>query len=272
MSLRYTSFVEGEYYHVYNRGNSKQAIFHDNDDMQRFQDLLYITNNPERIDVRNIQRNKNNFSVPLCEGKTSTKKIPNVLEVVRRQDLRSSEGLAFASKNPSNIDLPSKLVAIGSYCIMPNHFHILITPFMDGGVSKFMQKLSTAYSMYYNKKYSHSGGLFEGKFKAKHVPDDRYLKYLFSYINLNPVKLIDSTWKQYGIKDVEKTFKFLENYKYSSYLDLLSCEGKTFVDNNKERSDVDILSLEAFPEYFPQAKGSTFKKEIMIWFSYRDNF
>ena len=153
---------------------------------------------------------------------------------------------------------------------MPNHFHILLTPLTEDGVSKFMQKLSTAYSMYYNKKYAHSGGLFEGKFKAKHIPDDRYLKYLFSYINLNPVKLIDPTWKQYGIKDVNKTFTFLESYKYSSYLDLLLCGGKTFAHMQGKRPETDVLSLERFPEYFPT--GADFKKEIMIWFSYRDTF
>ena len=59
---------------------------------------------------------------------------------------------------------------------MPNHFHILITQMEEKGVSKFMQKLSTAYSMYYNKKYKRTGGLFEGKFKSEHLNKDRYLK------------------------------------------------------------------------------------------------
>ena len=48
-----------------------------------------------------------------------------------------------------------KLVQIGAYCLMPNHFHILITQVSEDGISKFMQKLSTAYAMYYNKKYNH---------------------------------------------------------------------------------------------------------------------
>ena len=159
----------------------------------------------------------------------------------------------------------NKLVAIGSYCIMPNHFHILITPLLDGGASKFMQKLTTAYSMYYNKKYSHSGGLFEGKFKAKHIGEDKYLKYLFAYINLNPVKLVDPTWKQYGLKNIKKTFTFLETYTYSSYPDFLYYE-----DKNKQRAENDILSLGEFPEYFPT--GNHFKKEIVRWFSYRSDF
>ena len=242
MSLRLTPFVKEEFYHIYNRGNSKQVIFHDNDDMSRFQDLLFVLNKPERVDTRFNKGNR---------------------LVVHKQNSNHEghEGKTYVTED--------KLVAIGSYCIMQNHFHILLTPLVDGGVSKFMQKLTTGYSMYYNKKYSHSGGLFEGKFKAKHIADDRYLKYLFAYINLNPVKLIDPMWKEHGLKDIEKTFKFLDGYRYSSYLDFLHHEGKTYVNKNM-RSESDVLSLEYFPDYFPT--GRLFKKEIITWFRYRDTF
>jgi len=224
MSKRLTNFVKEEFYHIYNRGNSKQIIFHDKEDCERFQDLLSISNTVERIDMRVINKSKNITNL-------STSKV-------------------------------SPLVAIGSYCIMPNHFHILITQLNEeSGVSKFMQKLTTAYSMYYNKKYTHSGGLFESKFKAKHISDDRYLKYLFAYINLNPVKLIDPTWKERGLKNINKTYKFLETYKYSSYLDFLH-----FRKENNFREESKILSLKEFPKYFPNS--STFKKEIITWFEY----
>lgn len=225
MSKRLNNFVKEEFYHIYNRGNSKQIIFHDKEDCERFQDLLSISNTVERIDMRIINKRKN---------------------TTRNSALKESP-----------------LVAIGSYCIMPNHFHILITQLNEeGGVSKFMQKLTTAYSMYYNKKYTHSGGLFEGKFKAKHINNDRYLKYLFAYINLNPVKIIDQKWKERGLKDLSKTHKFLETYKYSSYLDFLHLNKK-----NAFRKESDILSLDKFPKYFPNS--STFKKEIITWFEYR---
>ena len=52
--------------------------------------------------------------------------------------------------------LPSNSFELISYCLMPNHFHILITERIEGGISTFMQKLSTAYAMYYNKKYENS--------------------------------------------------------------------------------------------------------------------
>ncbi len=154
MSIRAVPFVESEFYHVYNRGNSKKEIFHDSEDYDRFISLMYACNQTGRFRAQNLSVNQSPIDA-------------------RRTD---------------------PLVAIGAYCLMPNHFHILITPCVEGGISKFMQKISTAYTMYYNKKHNHSGGMYEGKFKAEHCNTDNYLKYMFSYIHLNPLKLIDKNW------------------------------------------------------------------------------
>ena len=140
---------------------------------------------------------------------------------------------------------------------MPNHFHILITEKTNGGISKFMQKLSTAYSMYYNKKYKRIGGLFEGKFKSQHADTDRYLKYLFSYIHLNPIKLIQRDWKENGIKNKKEAINHLNKYIYSSYLDFI---GEKRIQNK-------ILNKESFPKYFPNR--TSFVKEIFEWLSLR---
>ena len=161
MSIRKVNFVEGEYYHVYNRGNSKQKIFYDKNDYFHFMNLLVLCNIENNLRAFNLFRKNEIF----FDDKTEP------------------------------------IVSIGSFCLMPNHFHILITGIKEGGISKFMQKLATAYVMYYNKKYEHTGGLFEGKFKSEHAGSDKYLKYLFSYINLNPVKLIQKDWKKEGIKN-----------------------------------------------------------------------
>ena len=169
MSIRKVNLVNGEYYHVYNRGNSKQKIFHDNEDYFRFISLMYACNSV------------NNFRIFTLAKEES----------------------------PYDFERGKQIVSIGSYCLMPNHFHILITQTEERGISKFIQKLTTAYVMYYNKKYKRTGGLFEGKFKSEHLNNDRYLKYLFSYIHLNPVKLIDTDWKEAGIKDKRKIIKFL---------------------------------------------------------------
>ena len=100
--------------------------------------------------------------------------------------------------------------------------------------------------------------MFEGKFKSQHASNDRYLKYLFSYIHLNPVKLIDSKWKENGIASIQKTFEFLRSYEYSSYLD--------YVSENK-RSQGILLKRKAFPSYFPNCKK--FQSEILEWINYK---
>ena len=215
MSIRKVSFVFGEYYHIYNRGNSKQKIFHDKEDYLYFVKLLHLLNQ------------KNN------------------------KQLRDHPDIFIFHKDSK------PLVAIGAYVLMPNHFHILITPTEDGNVSKYMQKVCTGYVMYYNQKYKRSGSLFEGKFKSQHADDDKYLKYLFSYIHLNPVKLIDKNWKEKGIKNIKKTFDFLNSYEYSSYLD--------YVSENKRPQHV-LLNKKAFPNYFPNRKE--FKNEILEWIKY----
>ena len=217
MSIRKVSFAFGEYYHIYNRGNSKQKIFNDESDYFRFMGLMYVCNQQENFKIDNLKKGENLF----------------------------------------DLEKDTLLVNIGAYCLMPNHFHILITQMEDGNISKYIQKLTTAYVMYYNKKYKHTGGLFEGKFKSEHADSDRYLKYLFSYIHLNPIKLIDKNWKETGIKDKAKAMEYLNRYPYSSYLDYIE----------KERPDKKILDREAFPKYFPNTKS--FLSEIIEWLSFR---
>jgi len=213
MPLRKISFVSGEYYHIYNRGNSKQVIFRDKNDYARFLGLLFACNSSENFKIDNLNKKESLF----------------------------------------NVSRGNQIVYIGAYCLMPNHFHLLLTNIEEGGISKFMQKLITAYVMYYNKKYNRTGSLFEGKFKAEHVNKDQYLKYLFSYIHLNPVKLIEPEWKEGGIQNKSKVKKFLEQYQYSSYLDFLGIE----------RLEKIILDKKSFPNYFYSKKD--FKEEIFEW-------
>ena len=171
---------------------------------------------------------------------------PVVYKLIQRQSLET-------------IDIGDKIVAIGAYCLMPNHFHILVKEVQENGVTDFMEKLSTGYSKYFNKKYERVGALFQGRFKAEHVDSDEYLKYLYSYIHLNPVKLIDSRWKEAGIRDTKKTRAYLENYHTSSYLDY----------SGTDREEKLILSKNEFPEYFDKPKD--FKEYINDWLEFVKN-
>ena len=214
MSIRKVSFSINEYYHLYNRGNSKQKIFLDKEDYNHFVKLLYLCNSTRSITFRDISINSYDF------------------------------------------DREETLVSIGVYCLIPNHFHILVREKTENGISKFMQKISTAYSMYFNKKYKRTGGLFEGKFKSQHIDTDKYLKYIYSYIHLNPIKLIDSKWKDNGVKNIKPAMGYLNKYQYSSYLDYIQ----------EERLRLKILDKKAFPQYF--TSRGIFEGEIFEWLAF----
>lgn len=228
MSLRKINLVSGEYYHVYNRGNGKSKIFLDEEDYNRFIKLLYISNSKQPFNFRNsIVRNKiNSFDF-------------------ERGDL---------------------LVNILGWVLMPNHFHIiLISPKTNleevgdlNNITKFLRKVCTSYSMYFNKKYNRTGALFEGKFKAKYINKENYFNYLFSYVHLNPIKLIQKDWKENGIIDKKNAIKFLENYKYSSFID--------FFNKAYERKEGKIISKNALPKHILKIHT----KELFDWFMVGD--
>lgn len=164
----------------------------------------------------------------------------------------------YQGKALSEIPRGKQLVAIGAWCLMPNHFHILIKEVCENGISMFMQKLLTGYSTYFNKKYYRRGILFESKFKAKHLDTDTYLKYQYTYIHLNPIGIIDSGWKKKEIADKEKARKFLKEYKYSSYKDYMG----------EVREENAILNKEEFPEYF--STSTDFEAMIEEWINFDD--
>jgi len=222
---RNLNFAPGESYHVYNRGNEKQKIFRDKTDYRRFILLLYYANSVEPVHLQSVKK-----------------------------DIKKLQG-NFIKKMDEKRET---LVDIGAWCLMSNHFHILIKEKVEGGISKFLLKLATGYSMYFNKRYDRVGSLLQGAFKAEHLDKDNYLKYLFSYIHLNPIKLLQSDWKEKGIKDDKKAVDFLNHFEYSSYIDYVG-------DNRGYRF---ILNKEAFPEYFEDVKN--FNEEIFDWITFLD--
>lgn len=155
-----------------------------------------------------------------------------------------------------NFDRGETIVDIGLYCLIPNHFHILVHEKVEGGISKYMLKLMTSYSMYFNKKYKRTGKLYEGTFKSIHANSDRYLKYLYSYIHLNPAKLIDKKWKENKNKNRAKLLKYVFNYPYSSLQEYASLKFK-------------IINPDPFPVYFKNIKKH--EKELLEWLSFDDN-
>lgn len=231
MSERKVKIIDGEIYHVYNRGNFKNIIFHDSQDYDRFIKMLYVCNGAKKFKTKDfIKINKDLFSFERGE----------------------------------------KLVDIICFVLMPNHFHLLLTSDtshnkrtdnnLDNKISVFMKRLTSSYSKYYNNKYNRTGTLFEGKFKASHVTENGYFKYLFSYIHLNPVNLIQSDWKERGISDHKKVNEHLNEYEYSSFKDY-------FHSPRKARGYEKIVSTD---EFYKRVESKTdLNKEIFDWLKFK---
>jgi len=214
---RKTPLTEKECYHIYSRGVEKRKIFMNTKDHDRFVTLLYIMNQDAPFTMGNFLRDK-------------------------QKNLRD----IFMEKREKT------LVSILGYCLMPNHFHLIFYEHTEGGISKFMNKLLTAYSMYFNTKYERSGPLFMRPFRSEHIDNESQYIYLFSYVHLNPLSIIDKKWKEDGIKNKKEAEKFLENYQWSSYRD--------FLKNNRPESG--ILDFSLIPEYIKnmELNFKTFKE------------
>lgn len=85
----------------------------------------------------------------------------------------------------SDLKPASKLVEIISYCLLPNHYHLILMESVENGISDFMRRVSGGYTMYFNAKYKRSGSLFQGKFKSKHIDTDQNLRQVTSYVSHN---------------------------------------------------------------------------------------
>lgn len=175
-------FTTGQFYHVYNRGVDKRLIFMKKVDYERFLFTL----------------EKFNISDP-------------VHHVARDHENHARQRAPKKKTDP--------LVKIHAYCLMPNHYHLVLEQLTDNGISKFLQKVMTGYTHYFNLKYERSGVLFQGKSKSRLVDNDDYFRWLSNYLAMNPLDLCEPKWKENGIKDKTKAREFLEKYPWQSDFD-----------------------------------------------------
>ena len=163
-------YVENGYYHTYNRGVEKRDIFLDDQDYRVFLSFMKAYLSPP----------ESKFIHPVTQVTGS--------DPVRLRPLGS-----FFGK-----------VSLLAYCLMPNHFHLLLQQAPTNGMTEFIRALCTSYTMYFNKKYIRVGTLFQGIYKAALIDSDAYLLHLSRYIHLNPIELTGSDP--------------VNEYPYSSYL------------------------------------------------------
>lgn len=186
--MRKIKFVNGEFYHVYNRGVDKRTVFLDKEDFERFLQSMHEFNSKKPIGslFENSFRDKTQLGNPVA-----------------------------------------KLVDIVSYCLNKNHYHLILRQRSENGISEFMHRLGTGFTQSFNIKYKRSGSLFQGKFKALHIDSNEYLLHFGAYVNLNnrvhQIKggSFRSSWEEYiknknnlCAKDIVlKQFKNIEEYK-----------------------------------------------------------
>lgn len=185
--MRRIGFANNEYFHIFNRGIEKRDVFLDANDFERFLEATYLLNDKQgglMIEWRDYKKGN-----PKAKLKDFLKR-------------------SFRKKDP--------LVEIIAYCLNPNHYHFILKQVADRGIERFMHKLGTSHTKYFNKKNKRSGVLFQGVFKSVHIDSNDYLLYLSAYVNKN--NFIHGGGK---------------NWQYSSMLDYLGIgESKLVMSKN----------------------------------------
>src|SRR3989344_4725048 len=191
--MRKEIFAPDEYYHIYSRGVDKRVVFLDDHDRFRFINTLYILN--------------------------------NFLEIPHHFDIRTL--------TPRELLEPRKpFVNIAAGCLMDTHYHLVMDPLAENGISALMHKVGVSYSMYFNKRHERTGRLFESTFKAKHIDRPEYAEYITHYIHLNPAVLFNDGSPQSRLGGIEQ-------YQWSSLPDYLGEKsGFSLLLSSSFRNDV----------------------------------
>jgi REP element-mobilizing transposase RayT len=180
MGNRTIQFSENEWYHCYSRTVDRSRPFEESLFVYRFLETLYFANSENAMPV-----------------------FPHLYKQYAHDDLFSLER-----------DKP--LVAIGAYCLMPTHYHLLIQPLAEEGITRFMRKAGTGFTNFYNEQNGRVGNLFVKPFRAKHIGTDHYLNRVVQYIHLNPVELFESDWKKGVVSEPRLLPQRLRSYAHSS--------------------------------------------------------
>ena len=179
--MRKQKLVSDNIYHIYNRGVEKRTIYKDSRDYSRFVKGLAVFNDTNFIDDFNDRFRK------VLTGSHQREPIVDVL----------------------------------AFCLMPNHYHLLLRQRDDNGITEFMRKLGGGYVNYFNLKHKRVGTLFQGKFKSVLIDNDSQFLYIPHYIHLNPLDLIFPDWREKKIINKKQAVNFLNNYEWSSYSDYI---------------------------------------------------
>lgn len=203
---RKVQFEPGKIYHIFNRGVAKCCICAKDADFWRFLQGLCLFN--DKNSVSNIL-----WQLERDRGRLT-------LNVLKEYIINQANG-----RKP--------LVRILAYCVMPNHFHLLVKEIEEGGIVKFMQKLGGGYARYFNNKHNRVGVLFQSRFKAVLVESEQQLLYLLVYINvINPGQLVEPNLKEEGIKDIKKVLQFTEEYSFGTHQEYIGKRNSLIIEKD----------------------------------------
>lgn len=179
-----------DFFHVLNRGVDKRKVFLNEKDYLRFIHDLYEFNDTALVGTRGTDRFNQNVVVGPLHFETKGRK-------------------------------RNQLVKIHCFALMPNHYHLLLSPVVEDGVALFMKKLNGGYARYFNEKNKRTGALWQGKYKSIPIVTDAHFNFIPYYIHFNPLDLFAPEWRTQCPAQPEKALAFLENYRWSSHRDYL---------------------------------------------------
>jgi REP element-mobilizing transposase RayT len=163
-------------------------------------------------------------------------------------------------------------VNIAAYCLMPNHYHILLqTP--EGNLSRCMRHINSVYTQRYNRKHGYDGQLFRGRYRSILVSDDAYLLQLVRYIHKNPLKagLVDNIkdyqWSSYkGYLSYSQKWQWLhKDFIFSMITPRKQGRLKPFIEYMQDDDSADVtklFSLKKRPSIFGSENFITRIKEL----------
>jgi putative transposase len=153
MPARIEPLENGEIYHLYNRGYEKRAIFHTERDFRRAMAVFWYY----QFEGLNV-------------------KFSNYLRLEHERRLAFKQQL---------METPP-MVEVLAYCLMPNHYHLLVRQLAAGGISRFLGQFQNSYAHYQNLRAQHEGYVFAGRFKSVRMESEMQLIHTSRYIHLNP--------------------------------------------------------------------------------------
>jgi len=187
-------FDRNQPFHILSRAVEGREIFKEKEDCLRFIFQMYAANTGKP--AFNLRRK-------------------DIVEIAR--NILAGEKIA----SDAVINEHPPLVSILSFSLVFNHYHFSLVANVKGGITSFMQRLNIGFAKYINLKYKRRGALFESRYKAVPVQSDFQMDAVLRYINIiNPLDVYQPGWRDVGLTDQERAFKFLDEYQFSSFPDI----------------------------------------------------